>query len=190
MRCRFAPTRRNTDAGTVTSHAGRAGELAAERRHAWDERKPRCCKKPYVWDIEPAMHLGALVPDLVALDEPPARLGILSEWEDRQQETLAGGCPRVEPATNGARLLGREPVVLKGRRGERESFEGARDTSWQPSQAVKRGTVWTLHSCLVQPLAGTGARKSRRSAKAWVNRCRGHTTDEGQASSEFEGARS
>jgi hypothetical protein len=61
----------------VTSHADRAGELAAERRHAWDERKPRCCKKPYVWDVDPEMHLGALVPDLVALDEPPARIGMV-----------------------------------------------------------------------------------------------------------------
>jgi hypothetical protein len=35
---------------------------------------------------------------------------------------LSGGCPRVEPATNGARLPERAPVVLKGRHGERESF--------------------------------------------------------------------
>jgi hypothetical protein len=121
------------------------------------------------------MHLGAPVPDLVALDEPPARLGILTALEDRQQETLSGGCLHVEPATNGARFSEREPVVLKGRRGERESFEGARQTAWQPSCLAKSRTAWTLHSCLVQPRAGTWAGKSRRSAKAWVNRCRGHT---------------
>ena len=68
------------------------------------------------------MHLGARVPDLVALDEPPARLGILMELENRQHETLSGGCPRAEPATNWVRFSEREPVVLKGRRGERESF--------------------------------------------------------------------
>ena len=68
------------------------------------------------------MHLGAHVPDLVALDEPPARLGILTSLEDRKQEILSGGCPRVEPATNWARFWEREPVVLKGRREERESF--------------------------------------------------------------------
>jgi hypothetical protein len=32
------PTRPDTDAGTVTSHADRAGELSAERRQARDER--------------------------------------------------------------------------------------------------------------------------------------------------------
>ena len=68
------------------------------------------------------MHLGAHVPDLVALDEPPARLGTLTLLEDRKQEILSGGCPRVELATNWARFSEREPVVLKGRRGERESF--------------------------------------------------------------------
>ena len=106
----------------MTSHADRAGELSAERRHARDERNQRCRKKPDVWDSDPAMHLGAPVPDLVALDEPPARLGIRTAPEDRKPKTQSGGCPRAEPATNGARSSEREPVVLKGRRGERESF--------------------------------------------------------------------
>ena len=120
------------------------------------------------------MHLGALVPDLVALDEPPARLGIPTYMANRQQETLTGGCPRVEPATNWARFWEREPIVLTGRRGERKSFEGARKTSWQPSRWAKRETAWTLYSCLVQPLAGTGARKSRCRSKARVDSSRGH----------------
>jgi hypothetical protein len=94
----------------------------AERRPARDERNPSCCKKPNVWDNDPAMQLGAPVPDLVALDEPPARLGIRTTLEDRKPKTRSGGCPRAEPATNGARSAEREPVVLKGRRGERESF--------------------------------------------------------------------
>jgi hypothetical protein len=68
------------------------------------------------------MHLGARVPDLVALDEPPARLGIVTSSGDRKQATLSGGCPRIEPATNWDRFSEREPVVLKGRRGERASF--------------------------------------------------------------------
>ena len=110
----------------MTSPADRAGELLAERRHAWDQRNQRCCKKPNVWDNDPAMPLGAHVPDLVALDEPPARLGILTIREDRKPEILSRGCPRVEPATNWARFLEREPVVLKGRRGARMSFLGAR----------------------------------------------------------------
>jgi hypothetical protein len=106
----------------MMSQANRAGELLAERRHARDERNQRGCKKPDVWDSDPAMPLGAHVPDLVALDEPPARLGILTEPEDRKHKTLSRGCPRAEPATNWARFSEREPVVLKGRRGERESF--------------------------------------------------------------------
>ena len=61
----------------MRSYADRAGELSAERRHARDERNQRCCKKPDVWDDDPAMHPGARVPDLVALDEPPARVGLL-----------------------------------------------------------------------------------------------------------------
>src|SRR5204863_4148557 len=102
---------RTIDAATVTNHADRAGELSAERRHARDERTERCCKKPDVWDDDPASIWAPTFPDLVALDEPPARLGILTSLPDRKQETLSGGCPRVELATNWARFSEREPVV-------------------------------------------------------------------------------
>jgi hypothetical protein len=50
------------------------------------------------------------------------RRGSAFETEDRQRETSSGGCPHVEPPTNGDRSAGREPVVLKGRREERVSF--------------------------------------------------------------------
>ena len=118
----ISPPRRNPDARTVTNHADRAGELEAERRQPWDERNQGCCKKPDVWDHDPASIRAPTFPDLVALDEPPARLGILPWPEDRKHPTLSGGCPRGEPATNGARFSEREPVVSKSRRGERESF--------------------------------------------------------------------
>ena len=59
-------------------------------------------------------------------------------------------------------------------RGTRE-FLGRRGTSRQLPCSAKGATAWTLESCLVQPLAGTRVRKSRRSAKAWVKSCRGHT---------------
>ena len=101
------------------SYADRAGELWGERRHARDERHPDAGK---TWDHEPMQHLCAPVPDLVALDEPPARLGPLTGLKDRKQEIPSRGCPRGELATNWARFSEREPVVLKGRRGERESF--------------------------------------------------------------------
>ena len=64
----------------MTSHADRAGELLAERRQAWDERKAGRCKQPTVWDVDPAMHSCARVPDLDGLDWPPARLG----WSTRK----------------------------------------------------------------------------------------------------------
>jgi hypothetical protein len=56
-----------------------------------------------------------------------------------KQEILSGGCPRVELSTNQDRSREREPVVLKGRRGERKSFLGARRCSWQPPHS---GEAW------------------------------------------------
>ena len=42
--------------------------------------------------------------------------------EDRSWAIWPRGCPRVELATNWDRSSEREPLVLKGRRGERVSF--------------------------------------------------------------------
>jgi hypothetical protein len=95
------------------------GELLAERRPSRDERT-RGAEKRNVWDVDPAMHPGATVPDLMGLDWPPARLG----WIRRRIGSCdhARGCPRVEPCNERARSTERELLVLKSRRGERVSF--------------------------------------------------------------------
>jgi hypothetical protein len=61
------------------------GSPDAERRHARDERHQGCCQKPNVGDIDPAMHLCATVPDLVAWIGPrygSAFIQIGSEHDD------------------------------------------------------------------------------------------------------------
>ena len=69
------------------------------------------------------MHPCATAPDLTGLDWPPVRLG----WTRLKigAYDLARGCPGVEPCSERARPPGRALLVLKSRRGERMSFEGA-----------------------------------------------------------------
>ena len=69
------------------------------------------------------MHPYATVPDLTGLDWPPVRLGDFSLWIG--PVTIPRGCPDVEPWYERARFPERELMVLKSRRGERVSFEGA-----------------------------------------------------------------
>jgi hypothetical protein len=101
-----------------------------------DERNGGCCEQPNVWDEDPGKHPDATVPDLTGLDWPPVRLG----WNKRKIGSCdpARGCPRVEPTYERARFTERELMVLKGRRGERVSFEGARRNAWQ-SPATSMG---------------------------------------------------
>jgi hypothetical protein len=69
------------------------------------------------------MYPYASVPDLMGLDWPPVRLG---DWNQLiGTATRPRGCPRVEPCDERARFPERELMVLKSRRGERVSFEGA-----------------------------------------------------------------
>jgi hypothetical protein len=70
----------------------------AQRRPAWGERDQGGCKRPTVWDVDPAMHPCASVPDLMGLDWPPARLG--GPPARIGSANLARGCPRVELDTN------------------------------------------------------------------------------------------
>ena len=59
----------------------------------------------------------------MGLDWPPVRLGAWSLVIGTA--TMPRGCPHVELCTERARFTERELMVLKSRRGERVSFEGA-----------------------------------------------------------------
>jgi hypothetical protein len=65
----------------------------------------------------------ARVPDLIGLDWPPARLGGLPQGT--YNEGLALRLPLRRAGYERARSPEREPLVLKGRRGERMRFGGA-----------------------------------------------------------------
>ena len=86
------------------------------------------------------MHPRATIPDLTGLDWPPVRLG----WTRAKigAYDLVRGCPRVEPCSERARPPGRELLVLKSRRGERMSFEGAgRKARQSPSPQIGPATL-------------------------------------------------
>ena len=103
----------------------------------------------------------------MGLDWPPVRLGAWSLVIGTA--TMPRGCPHVELCTERARFTERELMVLKSRRGERVSFEGAgrkARQSWGPSLGLAYldldyvfGAAWVL-----QPRGET----ARRSQKAQV----------------------
>jgi hypothetical protein len=88
------------------------------------------------------------------------------------------GCPRVEPSYERARFPERELMVLKSRRGERVSFEGAGRNARQSGDPEKGppnldldyvfGAAWVL-----QP-RGETARRSRK-AQVKGSDCNGET---------------
>ena len=75
------------------------------------------------------------VPDLIGLDWPPARLGGLPQGT--YNEGLALRLPLRRAGYERARSPEREPLVLKGRRGERVSFGGAGRNAWQSPRPGK-----------------------------------------------------
>jgi hypothetical protein len=101
------------------SHADRAGELGAElRRLRTSANEDAARNATFGTQIPQASVRPRSRPRCLGLAPGAARLFA----QRSKQETLTGGCPHAEPPTNGACSLEREPVVLKGRRGERESF--------------------------------------------------------------------
>ena len=65
-------------------------------------------------------------------------------------EDIAPRLPSRRAGNERARPTGREPMVLKGRRGERVGFSGAGRKARQPSALAKGPAALTLISCLVQ----------------------------------------
>jgi hypothetical protein len=121
----------------------------AERRHSWDERNLRCCKKLNVGDVDPAIHLCATVPDLTRLDWPPAQLGAVTSRIGSRRPgpvaALVSSWIRTSPL-HGARAAGFEgpaqgTYAFLRRRAMRPAVPGLATEPATPS----------LISCLVQP---------------------------------------